>query len=477
MPTPDPTPPQRPSRPRTTNPASRTRRWLPALTALPLLALGLPSAQADDELVFPPVLTDGGTASRDHSDRFLQPPADATLAADIEIAATAPQIDLILYPGQNYPGRPWSTWGEGTYADGIYYSGIGDHLGPAGNALLFAYRPDPADGAPGTLETLLDLRALLDLPDDHYTPAKFHTALGMGRDGHLYAATHRGSTRVTTPENHFTGDWIVRHHPGDGRSEIVVQAPVPGHCIPSGLLDPERLIYYGATTPGHDGVAGGSHFFAYDIEAGRLLHSDPDGPSRGLALAGSSGRVYYTPGSGAGRLMRYDPATDGPAVDIGPSPGLRAASRETEGHKIYFANQGRDGEPTLLFELDTSEETVSPRGPLAVGSQQYVTSLAVTPDGRWLYYVPGAHGGAERDGSSVVQMDLQTGTRKVLAFLHPYYEERHGLALKGTYGVTISEAGDRLFITWNASRGSRAWDCCALTVIGIPPSERQEADW
>jgi len=115
---------------------------------------------------------------------------------------------------------------------------------------------------------------------------------------------------------------------------------------------------------------------------------------------------------------------------------------------------------------------VTPRGALAVGSQQYVTSLAVSTDGHWLYYVPGAHGGAERDGSPVVQMNLQTGTRKVLAFLHPYYEEHHGLALKGTYGVSVSDAGDRLFITWNASRGSRVWDCCALTVIHIPAAER-----
>ncbi len=457
-------------------PPRTPRAFARGLTALVLTSLLLhpaPPAGADDELVFPPTLRDGGTSSRDLSERFLAPPAEAALAEDVGIASTPPTIDLLLYPGQDYPGRPWSTWGEGVYTDGVYYSGIGDHLGPAGNALLFAYRPAPDEARqPGSLETLLDLRQLLDLPEGHYTPAKFHTALGMGRDGNLYGATHRGSTRVTTPENHFTGDWIVRHHPGENRSEVVVHAPVPDHCIPSGLLDPERLIFYGATTPGHDGATDGTHFFAYDIEAGRVLHTDPDGPSRGLALASSSGRVYYTPGSGAGRLMRYDPAVDGPAVDVGESPGLRAASRETGDHRIYFANQGRDGQPTMLFELDTREETVTPRGPLAVGSQQYVTSLAVSADDRWLYYVPGAHGGAERDGSPVVQMDLQTGARKVLAFLHPYYEERHGLALKGTYGVSVSDDGDRLFITWNASRGSRAWDCCALTVIHIPDTER-----
>lgn len=28
------------------------------------------------------------------------------------------------------------------------------------------------------------------------------------------------------------------------------------------------------------------------------------------------------------------------------------------------------------------------------------------------------------------------------------------------------------YVTWNISRGSRAWDCCAVTVIHIPELER-----
>ena len=36
----------------------------------------------------------------------------------------------------------------------------------------------------------------------------------------------------------------------------------------------------------------------------------------------------------------------------------------------------------------------------------------------------------------------------------------------------VDPAGDKLYITWNVNRASRAWDSCALTVIHIPPEER-----
>ena len=94
------------------------------------------------------------------------------------------------------------------------------------------------------------------------------------------------------------------------------------------------------------------------------------------------------------------------------------------------------------------------------------------PTGRYLYYIPGAHGNADRDGTPVVQFDLKTKQKKVLAFLHPFYQEKYGLALKGTYGAAVDPAGDKLYVTFNVNRGSKAWDSCGLAVIHIPAAER-----
>ncbi|HQL72782.1 MAG TPA: hypothetical protein PLD58_06345, partial [Phycisphaerae bacterium] len=85
---------------------------------------------------------------------------------------------------------------------------------------------------------------------------------------------------------------------------------------------------------------------------------------------------------------------------------------------------------------------------------------------------PGAHGGSEGDGTPIVQYDLKLKRAKVLAFLHPFYQERYGATLKGTFSAALDATGERYFTTWNTSRGSKAWDCCTLTVVHIPRSER-----
>jgi hypothetical protein len=64
----------------------------------------------------------------------------------------------------------------------------------------------------------------------------------------------------------------------------------------------------------------------------------------------------------------------------------------------------------------------------------------------------------------------KTKTRKVIAFLHPYFKHKLGATLVGTFSSAIDPAGDKLYIAWNVSR---AWDYCGLTVIHIPESERR----
>ncbi len=127
-----------------------------------------------------------------------------------------------------------------------YYSAIGDHTAPQGNAFLYEYDPDKK-----TFRTLVNVKKLLGLPAGHYVPGKIHSRIDMGSDGWLYFATHRGSTRVTTDKYHYKGDWIVRHHPQTGKTEVVAQGPVPKHCIPTSVLDPKRLIFYGGTAAGN----------------------------------------------------------------------------------------------------------------------------------------------------------------------------------------------------------------------------------
>lgn len=432
---------------------------------------------ADVEITWPPKLPDDKTVVTDTSEDFLKPPAN--IGTDVAIAKAAPTIDFAWYPGQTYPGNPWSNWGDSVAAGGKYYASIGDHwsvdsrsaLKQPGNAFIYEYDP-----ATKTFRQLLDLRKLLNLPEGHYVPGKIHSRLDMGDDGWLYCSTHRGSTRVTIDQYHYKGDWIVRVHPATGKAEVVVCGAVPKHCVPNSVLDPKRLIFYGGTAPGSGGEDDGIQFFAYDCKNNKLLYSGPDGPSRYMIFAASTGRVYYTPGKGRdGKdppLMRFDPAVGKPEQIPGVI-GIRAATQETPQGFVYTVSLGQGGRKATMYAFNTKTEQVEELGPIAVGSQHYVASLDVDPTGRYVYYVAGAHGGSEADGSAVVQFDVKTKTKKVIAFLHPYYKTKYGATLKGTYSTAVDPKGDKLYITWNVLRGSRAWDSCALTVIHIPESERK----
>jgi hypothetical protein len=432
--------------------------------ALTCAAADKPARSGEAQPVFPPVLPNGAASVTECSPDFIKAPAG--FPADVPIAKTAPTVDFAFIPGQDYLGKPWSAWGDSLAVNGKYYTAVGDHLAP-GNAFVYEYDP-----ATKQFRQLADVKKVLQLPEGHYTPGKIHSRLDLGSDGWLYCSTHRGSTRITTDENHYKGDWIIRCHPADGKSEIVAHAPVPKHCIPCSTLDPERLIFYGGTAPGSDSEVQDIQFFAYDIRARKVLYAGPDGPARYMIFAPSTGRVYFT-GNKSGDLLRWDPEQGGAPARIAGTIGIRAASDETREGMVYTVSEGKDGAPPILYALNTKTEQAEVLGTASVGSQGYITSLDVDSTGRYLYYVPGAHGSSDRDGGAVVQFDVKTRTRKVLAFLSPVFAKNYGNTLKGTYSTALDPAGDKLYITWNNSRGTKAWDSVAITVIHIPDSERR----
>ncbi len=431
----------------------------------------------DQDLEYPPRLPDGKQIATDSSPQFLQPPG--SIRDDVMIAKTPPTIDFLFYPNQEYPGKPWSNWGDGCVADGKYYSAIGDHYAvgrgespeSTGNAFVYEYDPEKQK-----IRTIANVAEVLQIPDTHYRPGKIHSRIDMGSDGWLYYATHRGSSNAAIDANHYQGDWILRTHPATASTQIVAHGVIPKHSIPNSVLDPKRMIFYGATAAGPDAPLQEIQFFAYDLIRRRLIHSAPRGPARYMVFARSTGRVYFVPDNGDGELMRFDPSSPGPPQNTGQVIGIRAATRETRAGLVFTVSSGQRNADAKIWEFDTKSERSKELGAIAVGDQSYVASIDADPSGRFLYYVPGAHGGGPRDGSPVVQYDVVKNQKKVIAFLHPFYQEKYGFTPKGTYSTALSAEGDKLFVTWNVSRGTKAWDCCGLAVVHIPAEERSLPD-
>jgi hypothetical protein len=423
-------------------------------TAMVLLSAGQGTAsrarakKADVEPpASPPTLGAGKTVATFSSSELLESPASMR---NVPVARTAPVVDFLYYPGQDYKGNPWSNWGDGVATPDKYYSAIGDHKAPGGNAFVYEY-----DTVARTLKKIVDLRELLDVSEGQYSPGKIHSRIDMGSDGWVYFSTHRGSTKVTTDEYGYKGDWIVRHNPETSTSEIVAHGPVGKHCIPCSVLDPDQLIFYGGTAAG-ESTDKRNLFFAYDIANSKLLYSGEGGPGRYMLFSRSTHRVYFTP-----------------PVELDVEIGVRAATQETPQGFIYTVSK----DDATIYRFDTKTEKAEYVGSAPVGTQTYITTIDADPTGRYLYYVPGAHGGSERDGSAIVQFDVIAKSKKVIAFLHPLLKQRLGYTPLGTFSTALSPSGETLYITWNGNlggvrRGRPTWDACALTVVHIPPSER-----
>jgi len=465
------------------NDTFRIQRCIVTVTCSVLLSLTLVTAisaakkKPSAKPTWPPTLPGGKSIGSGTSPKLLQ--GTGTLRDGVKIAKTAPQIDFMYYAGQTYHPKPglWSAWGDSLAIGDKCYSSIGDHSSPGGNAFVYEY-----DAARKKLRAVVDLRKTLKLPAGHYTPGKIHSRLDLGRDGWIYFSTHRGSTRVgLDPKNHFHGDWIMRYHPETEKTEVIAHAPLKMQCMPTGLLDPDRLIFYAGTA---DGLKKNEpQFLAYDVKRRRILYSDNYGPYRYLIFARSTGKVYFhgatsSPGQTQGpkSLVRFDPEKPGKPTLIKARCGLRSATQETPQGVVYTIDHD------ALWAFDTKTEKATQLGPSAVGKQTYTTSIdADMKTGRYLYYVPGAHGGSEKDGSPLIQFDVKTRTRKVVAFLHPYLYDQYGFVPCGAFGTAVSPAGDKVYITWNGNRTTRRedlagrikFDICAFAVVRIPESERQ----
>ncbi len=128
----------------------RTRRFSAVLLNIVATAR---MADAQD-VSYPPQLPGGRAVASVTSDEFLKPPD--TLRDGVQIAKMPPTVDFLYYGEQTYAAKTWSAWGDGLAVGDKYYSSIGDHEAPSGNAFLYEY-----DATRREVKTLVDVKKLL----------------------------------------------------------------------------------------------------------------------------------------------------------------------------------------------------------------------------------------------------------------------------------------------------------------------------
>jgi hypothetical protein len=417
-------------------------------------------------------------ALRFRSTLFLKVPGDLPPdAAPFTLARKAPEIDFLEITG--LPALPargiWSSWGDGCFAsNGRYYTSIGNHLGVDGDARVYEYDPDKR-----TLRQLLSVQQVLGHQGGRFGHGKIHTRIEEMPDGWLYFGTYWG----TEPkEEHFAagfpGGFLMRCDPRSGRVENL-GALVPKNSFPASNSDPARSrVFFYAVNSG-DLVVYNTASRRIEFRGGGEIQNG----SRCILLD-RSGSAYFS--TKTGHLARWDaassqisptkaqlPAGQGQKPDS--IPALRAATPPLEDGTI-LATTHPGGQ---LFRFDPRSEQVTPLGP-TFGSGEYTTVLALSPDQKYLYYAPGAHGSAVRIGVPIVQYEIATGRRKVLAFLGEFFKER-GYLLGGCYNLKLDPKGERIFLTCNggtvpqgrALRDGDPWNRPCVLVLHIPAGERK----
>lgn len=451
------------------------------------MALVLPSSLLAAEVVWPPELPGSmnGTVTISSKD-FLAVPAEVLATQNEEgvakfVGAKEPPAVDLAYHGELGPNavsrRLWSSWGDICLAkDGRVYVGIGDHGQDAGgDARCFLYCWDPEAK---TLYQVVDMNKIIPKREGQPAWSKVHAKIDEGPDGKIFfSCTLNDGNRAKTPQyqwnDQLPGGQIYQYDPATGETRVFASLP-PKRCSATSLYDEKRATWWCNLEAGD-----GNALFGLNLKTKETIYLGKDGEvdfNRNFAL-GEKGEIYFN--GPLGKLMKLDPGSK-TISDTGhvfaDSPGMRASSRPTQKGEIF----GTTHKTNQLFRLDTRSGKLDLLGP-TWGTGQYTTVTELSPDERFLYYLPGSHGQAFKYGTPVVQYEIATGIRKVLAFLAPVLEKELHYVPGGTYGVKLSADGGTLYVNFNghaadpvrpAAMKPNGFGLCSFAAIHIPASER-----
>jgi hypothetical protein len=298
------------------------------------------------------------------------------------------------------------------------------------------------------------------------------------KDGWIYFTGYWGNWPQEKDLNErYFGGVVGRYNIYSGISELL-GTPVPGVSWHGSSIDFDRGLIY---------LAGQNWAFAcYDLNTGQLKYygcQDLQVGSPNCIV--DLGMAYFSVQSnGESHFAKYDPVANKVYITKAMLPGngeFRAATRVPAADGWFYcmtASGGGEGNGHL-FRFNTETEAVEDLG-MNFGKGYYTTSITLSPDGRYIYYMPGSHGNCADLGTPVVQFDIQTRQRKVVAFLEQYYETKYNYHFWGSFSVVASPDGSTLFVSINGgiakSDGTPAifgkTTGPALLAIHIPASER-----
>jgi hypothetical protein len=419
------------------------------------------------------------------TEEFLQiPPSVAAKLAEgkivpFDVAKEPPTVDLAFHDQLGPDAihrRLWSSWGDICVAsDGRVYCGIGDHGNDAGgDARCFLYRWDPAVKK---LSQIVDMNRVVPPHPGQPAWSKLHARIEEGPDGKIYfSCTLNAGTKAGDPKYGFNdtlpGGQLYRFDPATGNTEDFASLP-PRRCTATARLDRARNIWWCNLE-----VTDGDALWGIDLASKKTIYRGAEGSvgfNRAFALL-EDGRILF---NGPQTLQLLDPKTgtiQATTAHAEGSPGMRCVTRESRDGHVYGLLQVTH----QLFDYSLAAGNLKLLGPGWLEGE-YTAVCELSPDERFLYYLPGSHGHAWQSGTPVIQYNLKTGRRKVLAFLEAAFEHACDYVPGGSYGMKVSADGATLYVNFNGHAADKirpatmkpiGFGLTSFAAIHIPLSER-----
>ena len=444
---------------------------------------------------------------------------DSTSNAKLTVAKAVPTVDLVYHdqlPNAAINGTGWSSGGDICVAsDGKVYSGIGNHWKTdRGESYIYSWDPSTK-----IFKKVADLNKITGASLGEVRFSKVHAHIIEGRDKKIYFTGtldnggKAGSEEMLKQWNKkIAGGKLFQYDPVSGKTIIYADFP-PARVTATTKYDAKRNILYCAIEGSPDGFA----FGAFDMNTKKwIFQSEPGsiGNDRNLMID-NQGNVYFNgreipahaqlrlkdqsipDGKNDGRtsmlpssmfpgakqvkayttLWKYDPNTNSiaPCKSYFKSDGLRSSTPETKEGHIYGTTMAGE-----LFSYSPKTDNLVMLGSNFLFKGEYITVCDLSPDEKYVYYLPGAHGSAGFSGTPVIQYNIATGQQKALAFLSEPMTKAFNYAPGGTYGVKISDDGSKLYVGLNGSppdssrpKGlGRSFGLTSFAIIHIPIQER-----
>lgn len=447
-----------------------TRSWLVAscLTALLLVCLQA-NTFAEKPFSAEAVTIEGN---------FLAAPPKLSAATDYSVAKSKPTVRFTQIPLPNTPADPWSIWGYGlVHSNGKFYVPLGDHRGIDANSYLYEYDP-----AKHTIHQVADLQSAAEnFKSGDFGFGKIHGRLNEGADGNIYMATYWGQWR--NESDRYEGDRVFRYSPETGKLTDLGM-PKYGWGYPSTHFSAKHNLLYAEAHQRKGNSKGDAknnyvaaeyesyndpyhvEFLVYDTANRKVIFQ---GEHQGLNygrdfFVDADGNAYWNNGDGS--LQKYDPATNKVTTAKAKMPGAkirRAVGPDSSGMLYGVTNDTRE-----LFQFDPVQDKIRTITKVWADSP----AMDVTRDGKFIYTIPGGHGPSS--GTPLIQVNVEDGSQKVIAFLHDAVWKQTNFNLGGTYCLQLSEDGSKALVGFNGKVDDlkKAWGALAVVEIDIPASER-----